>query len=76
MSHCFPAYHEKLGKLRIDTQVAEKKMKCAIQVENSAIAGFVEKNLSELSHRLSGLDYTIEKLTCTVKNRNGKNCSP
>jgi len=56
-----------LGDLRIDTQVAKKKMRCTIQVENGAIARFVEENLSELSHRLTALDYTIEKLTCTVK---------
>lgn len=65
-----------LGELRIDTQVAKKKMRCAIQVENSTIARFVEKNLSELSHRLTALDYTIEKLTCTVKRNESENIFP
>ena len=56
-----------LGNLRIDTQVTEKKMKCAIQVDNREIAGFVERNLPELSQRLSGLGYRVEKLSCMVE---------
>ena len=65
-----------LGDLRIDTQVVKKKMRCTIQVENSTIARFVEKNLSELSHRLASLDYTIEKLACTVKSHKEEKTFP
>jgi hypothetical protein len=65
-----------LGDLRIDTQVAKKKMRCTIQAENSTIARFVEKNLSDLSQRLTALDYTIEKLTCTVKRNEGGKIFP
>jgi len=65
-----------LGDLRIDTQVAKKKMRCTIQVENSTIARFVEQNLSELSHRLTSLDYTIEKLVCTVARNEGEKTFP
>jgi hypothetical protein len=65
-----------LGDLRIDTQVAKKKMRCTIQVENSTIARFVEQNLSELSQRLTSLDYTIEKLVCTVERNEGEKTFP
>jgi hypothetical protein len=65
-----------LGDLRIDTQVVKKKMRCTIQVENSTIARFVEENLSELSHRLTSLGYTIEKLVCTVKRNESEKTFP
>ena len=65
-----------LGDLRIDTQVAKKKMRCTIQVANSTIARFVEQNLPELTHRLTSLDYTIEQLTCTVKRNEGEKIFP
>ena len=65
-----------LGNLRIDTQVTEKKMKCAIQVDNKEIAGFVERNLPELSQRLSGLGYRVEKLSCMVEKPDTKQIVP
>jgi hypothetical protein len=51
-------------------------MRCTIQVENSTIARFVEENLSELSHRLTSLGYTIEKLVCTVKRNESEKTFP
>ena len=65
-----------LGDLRIDTQVAKKKMRCTIQVANSAIARFVEQHLSELSHRLTALDYTVEQLVCTVASSEAEKTFP
>jgi hypothetical protein len=65
-----------LGNLRIDTQVMEKKMKCAIQVDNREIARFVERNLPDLSQRLSGLGYRVEKLSCMVTKPDTKKIVP
>ena len=56
-----------LGNLRIDTRVTDKKMQCVIQVDNREIAGFVERNLQEISQRLGGLGYRVEKLSCMVE---------
>ena len=65
-----------LGNLRIDTQVMEKKMKCAIQVDNREIARFVKRNLPDLSQRLSGLGYRVEKLSCMVTKPDTKKIVP
>ena len=56
-----------LGTVRIDAEVAKKKVQCTIQVAHNAIARFVEQHVSELARRLTSLDYRIEKLVCTVK---------
>jgi hypothetical protein len=65
-----------LGHLRIDTQVTDKKIGCIIQVDNRKIADFVTRNLSELSRRLSGLDFAVEKLSCTIKKSDGERIVP
>jgi hypothetical protein len=65
-----------LGHLRIDTQVKDKKMNCAIQVDSREIVGFVERHLPELSQKLSGQGFTVEKLSCTVKKPDAERIMP
>jgi hypothetical protein len=65
-----------LGHLRIDAQVTEKKIGCTIQVDNRKIADFVERNLPELSRRLSELDFAVEKLSCIIKKSDSERIVP
>jgi len=65
-----------LGDLRIDTEVVQKRMKCTIQVASGAVADFVKQNLSDLSGRLAALNYTVEKLVCTLKRDNPEKTFP
>ena len=65
-----------LGHLRIDTRVTDKNIGCTIQVDNREIADFVKRNLPELSRRLSGLDFSVEKLSCIIKKSDSERIAP
>lgn len=55
-----------LGKLRIDTQLFHKKVRCTIQTDSREAATFVNEHVAELRNRLESLTYEVEKISCVT----------
>jgi len=57
-----------LGNLRIDSRVSQTQLSVKMQVENQAIADFIDSRTEEFNSRLADLGFQAE-LTCCVEDK-------
>jgi len=58
----------KLGNVRVDSQISQTRLSVKIQVENQAVASFIDSKFEELSPRLSDLGFEAS-LTSSVEDK-------
>ena len=58
----------KLGNVRVDSQISQTRLSVKIQVENQAVASFIDSKFEELIPRLSSLGFEAN-LTSFVKDK-------